>query len=285
MVVSCLLIEKESTNNLIIDKPTTNNFLKMLKKIIFTLLAICSLLNTNFAQQVQFDTLITTLDEAADFEDYLVSLAWINNPANRILDHNINIAESDIKIARRDWANDIALTFNLNENNLARRTSLTKESIVLLEDAGLGYLADLTSLGAFPRYNLGVSFNLGRLITLPKNVDVAKERLEIEKVSLDQQKMEIRSAVLRLYQAHTQAFEIYKIRKKAEQDAEEIFQLMKSRFREGTVKFEEFSRSSSSLQDSRESVIDAQGELDLTELLLEEMIGITLEQAREYFGS
>lgn len=235
------------------------------------------------AQQVQFDTLVTSLEEAEDFEEYLVALAWINNPENKALDHNINIAESDIKIARRDWANDIALTFNLNENNLANRSTVTPAQRVYLEDGGIGHLADLASLSSFPRYNLGVSFNLGRLITLPKNVDVAKERLEIERVTLDQHKMMVRSKVLRLYRAHLQAFEIYKIRSKAEQDAEEIFELMKSRFREGSVNFEEFSRSSSSLQDSRESVIDAQGELDLTELLLEEVIGITLDQAREYF--
>lgn len=251
-----------------------------IKIVLFGLFFICNYAN---GQQVQYDTLITTLDEAQDFEDYLVALAWMNNPENRILDHNINIAESDIKIARRDWANDIALTFNLNENNLARRSTLTNDDVIFLETRDLGYLAALTDLGAFPRYNIGVSFNLGRLITLPKNVDIAKERLEIEKVTLDQTKMKIRSDVLRLYNAHLQAFEIFKIRKKAEQDAEEIFQLMKSRFREGTTTFEEFSRSSSNLQDTRESIIDAQGDVDLTEILLEELIGISLEQARNYF--
>jgi len=254
---------------------------KIFITISFSLFFIC---NHVFAQQVQFDTLVTTLDNAEDFEDYLVALAWINNPENKALDHNVNIAKSDIKIARRDWANDIALTFNLNENNIARRQTLSETDLQYLSDGGLGQLAALSELGPFPRYNLGVSFNLGRLITLPKNVDVAKERLEIEKVTLDQTKLQIRSKVLRLYRAHLQAIEIFKIRTKSEQDAEEIFELMKSRFREGSVNFEEFSRASSNLQNSRESTIDAQGDLDLTELLLEEVIGITLKQARDYFG-
>lgn len=252
-----------------------------IKIVLFSLFIAC---NFGFAQQVQFDTLITTLDDAQNFEAYLVTLAWINNPENSAMDNSINIAESDIKIARRDWANDIMLTFNLNENNLARRTALDSMSLEYLNDGNLGYLADLTSLGSFPRYNLGVSFNLGRLITLPKKVEIAKQNLAIEQASLDQTKLFVRSKVLRLYKAHLHAFEIYKIRKNAEQDAEEILTLMKSRFREGSVNFDEFSRASTNLTDAKESVIDAQGELDLTELLLEEMIGITLEQARQYYG-
>ncbi len=258
-----------------------------LKYLTFKLCLAIFLLTANGdlnAQKVNFDTLVYSLDNPSyDFANYLVTLAWENNPENRAFNHNIEIAESEIKIAKRDWAQDIGLTFNLNENNINPPTVLTEEQRMILEAAGISDDAfNFGTFSPFPRYNLGVQFNLGRLITLGKKVDITENQLELAKLDSDQKKMIIRAEVMRRYQTYLQAFEIYKIRVKSEQDADEIFTLMRSRFREGSVKFEEFSRSSSDLQQAKEGVLEAKGKIDIAEIDIEEMIGISLEQARAF---
>lgn len=236
------------------------------------------------AQRVNFDTLVYSLDNPSyDFANYLVSLAWENNPENRAFDHHVDIAESDIKIARRDWANDIALTFNLNENNLRPQSVLTDQQREVLDTAGIDdRLFNFGTFSPFPRYNLGVQFNLGRLITQPKKVEIARSRLELAKLDSDQKKMIIRAEVMRRYEAYLHEFEVYKVRVNTEQDAQEIFTLMKSRFREGSVRFEEFSRASSDYQQAKEGVLEAQGKIVQAQIDVEEMIGISLESARAY---
>lgn len=253
-----------------------------IKFLIFTFLLTANV--SLFSQRINYDTLVYTLENPSpDFPNYLVSLAWENNPENRAFGHNVDIASADIKIAKRDWAQDVSLTFNLNENNLRPQSVLTEQQKIVLDSAGIdNQLFNFGTFSPFPRYNLGVQFNLGRLITQPKKVEIAKSRLELAKLDSDQKKMIIRAEVMRRYQTYLHAFEVYKVRVKTEQDAEEIFTLMRSRFREGSVKFEEFSRASSDLQQAKEGVLEAKGEIELAEIDIEEMIGISLEDARVF---
>ena len=234
--------------------------------IALALLFICS--NTVLiAQKLDYDTLVSPIETATEsFESYLVALAWMNNPENDVFKHNISIADENIKVAKRDWANDVGLTFNLNEANINRGP-------------------DTLGFNNFPRYNLGLTFNLGRIISMKPNINMAKEEKKIEEAELLQRKIVLRSEVLRRYQLYKQAIEIFKVRKKAEQDADEIYTLMRNRFREGSVNFDDFNRSSTNLQNATEAVLESQGEIDLAEIDIEEIIGISLEKARAYFVS
>ena len=235
------------------------------------------------AQQINFDTLIMPINSPSPFfQEYLVQVAWINNPANEVYEHNINIAQEEVKITKLDWANDVGLTFNLNENNIQKKeSSLTDEQTMVLVDNEIGYLADLANLNQFPRYNFAVTLNLGRILNLNKEIKKSQELLKIEELHLDQKKLEIRAEVIRRYQAYLQAGELVQIRKQTEADFKQTYKLIESRFKEGNSDFEEFSRASSSYQQSRESTLVAKSDLVQTKIDVEEMIGISLELANQ----
>ena len=245
------------------------------------------------AQQVEFDSLILPIaTPSVEFREYLVQLAWINNPANKVYDHNINIAEQDVKITKLDWANDVGLTFNLNENNiksqdnsipnatdmaLSEANMITQEQLNAL-DASRG-IVDLGGFNQFPRYNLALTLNLGRIINLNKEIAKSKEKLQIEEANLDQRKLEIRSEVYRRYEAYIQSNDLYQIRQQTELDYKQMYNLMEGRFKEGTSDFEEYSRASTSYQSARESTLSAKADIALTKIDLEEIIGMPLEYA------
>ncbi len=247
------------------------------------------------AQRVDFDSLIMPIDTPSiAFEEYLVQLAWMNNPSNDVYDYNINIAKEDITITKRDWADDIGLTFNLNENNIkstdnsipdASQMSLDAIPISQAElnalDAERG-IVDLGGINNFPRYNLGITLNLGRWITRPNEIRKSKEKLKIEEATLDQAKLEVRAEVLRRYQAYQHTLEIYKVRQEAELDFDQTFRLVKARYKEGTADFEEFSRASSGYQSARESTIIAESDIILAKIDVEEIIGIPLNYAKRF---
>lgn len=265
-----------------------------MKKIttIFYLLILIGTLN---AQQVNFDSLILPIaTPSVEFREYLVQLAWINNPSNRVYDHNINIAEQELKITKLDWANDVGLTFNLNENNLqSQDNSIPDVSDELLEDLmippefvdridadrGIVDLGGLNNINNFPRYNFAVTLNLGRIINLNKEIQKSKEALKIEEANLDQRKIEIRSEVYRRFEAYMQSTEIFKIKKESEVDFEQTFKLVEKRFKEGTTDFEQYSRASSTYTNARESTLSAKAEITQLKIDLEEIIGIPLEYA------
>jgi len=144
---------------------------------------------------------------------------------------------------------------------------------------GIEDLSGFSGLSNFPRYNLGVTVNLGRWMTLKKEINQSREKLKIEEAELDQQKLELRAEVIRRYQAYLQAIEIYKIRVQSEEDMLQTYQLVQNRFKEGTADFEDFNRASSAYQGSRESTLGSQGEITQARIDVEELIGIPLEYA------
>ena len=262
--------------------------------IILSVLLFSSLYMKAQVQTVNFDSLIMPLaNPSVEFQEYLVQLAWTNNPENRILDYNINIAEKEIDITKLSWADDVGLQFNINENNDPFNNEIQKASDDALMDVGITQTEldvldldrgirntnDVASLSNFPRYNLGVTVNLGRWMTLKKEIDLSREKLKIEEAELDQQKLELRAEVIRRYQAYLQTIEIYKIRVQSEEDMLQTYQLVQNRFKEGTADFEDFNRASSAYQGTRESTLGSKGEITQAKIDVEELIGIPLEYA------
>jgi len=247
-------------------------------------------------QTVDFDSLIMPISQPSpEFQEYLVQLAWANNPSNRVLDHNIRIAEEDITIAKWDWTNDMGVTFNLNENNITSTdnsipnatdaarmaaNNVTQEQVIAL-DASRG-LVDLGGVNNFPIWNVGLILNVGRWVNRDNEIEIAKQKLKIEEVTLDQQKLEMRSEVIRRYQAYLHTIEVYKIRVQTEEDISQTFQLVSNRFKEGTVDFEDFSRASNANQNAKEATLNSKGDIVATKIDLEEIIGIPLERAEGF---
>ena len=267
-------------------------------KLIFPiLLALFFSTQTSNAQIINVDTLVYPLSTSGQsFENYLVSLAWNNNPEFKAFASELKIAQTEVQLAKRAWADDWNITLNLNENNLNTSTEspspveLTDETNMALDDAGLAELRTILetsgqaiNVNNFPRYNFGLTLNLGSLITRGKEVEIAEERLFIEQLNEDQGKFEVRAAVYKAYLVYTQSIENLKIVSKQEQTAADIYDLMKTRFKNGSVDFDDFNQSQDAYNRALASLNAAEEKKVLAELDIQALIGMPLTLAKFYY--
>ena len=265
--------------------------------ILSVLLAVLCTVQTTQAQEVNVDTLVYPLaTKGQSFENYLVSLAWNNNPEFKAFASELKIAQTEVQIAKRAWADDWNITLNLNENNIQSATA-TVAPVVLsaattqgLIDADFGEIVPLLessgqaiNVNNFPRYNFGLTLNLGSLLTRGKEVDIAEERVIIEQLNEDQGKFETRAAVYEAYVVYTQSIKSLKIINKQEQTAADIYDLMKTRFKSGSIDFDDLNRSQTSYNQSLAALNAAEEKVVLAELTLQALIGMPLKLARFYY--
>ncbi|MEM1124533.1 MAG: TolC family protein, partial [Bacteroidota bacterium] len=123
------------------------------------------------------------------FEAQLVQWAWYNSPENAILKERLKIAAKKKNITWWELL-DANASFNLNEGNLVRS-------------------AETNNL-FFPRYNLGVTFNLAAIATRPAQLKIADAEIKIAEYEEQQAKLNVRAEVLRRYEDHELAVEILK---------------------------------------------------------------------------
>jgi len=225
--------------------------------------------STLSAQLVDLDTLVYPITtKGQTFENYLVSLAWENNPRYKIHAANQFIANKEVQLANRAWADDWNILLNLNENNLT-------------SDNNPGM--PVVNANNFPRYNFGLTLNLGSLITRGLEVDIAEQQLEIEQLNASQDKLEIRSEVYLAYAEYNQTIKVLKIVTKQEQNTKDILDLMKTRFSSGSIDYDKFNAAQNEYNRSLESLITQEEKVNAARLQLEALIGIPLSLAKFYY--
>lgn len=145
------------------------------------------------------------------FEDYLVQLAWYNSPGNLIFKKQVDIAAQKAKLTYWEWLKDANVSFNLNEGNLSN-SALADENIY------------------FPRYNFGLTLNLGAIASRPTETRIAKEEIQIARLEEQQQMLAIRAEVLRRYQDYELAVTLLKSKTQAAQEAATVYSLVSDQF-------------------------------------------------------
>ena len=208
----------------------------------------------------------------------------------------LNIATKEIQLAKRAWADDWTIVLNLNENNITTMPAvgeaiqLTPETKSGLQGVNAGQLIDIletpepaVNFNAFPRYNFGLSLNLGSLLTRGLEVEIAEQNFEIEQFTSDQEKIEIRSEVYTAYTEYNQAIRVLKIVAKQEQTNKDIFDLMKTRFKNGSIDFDKYNASSDGYNRALESLITSEEKVNTARMAIESLIGIPLSLAKFYY--
>ena len=152
------------------------------------------------------------------------------------------------------------------------------ELIPILESSG-----QAINVNNFPRYNFGLTLNLGSLLTRGKEVDIAEERLFIEELNEDQGKFDVRGEVYKAYLVYTQSIETLKVVTKQEQTAADIYDLMKTRFKSGSVDFDDFNQSQDAYGRALAALNTAQEKVALAELEIQQLIGMPLTLAKFYY--
>ena len=237
-----------------------------MKKLLFIISLLCGL-NSGDAQTVNFDKIVPPSDtRTKTFEDYLVQLAWINHPDSKILDSEVGIARNNVILEKKDWTNDIQASFNLNEISLSKLVYGDRIDVPVF----------------YPIYNFTASVNLGAFFTRKHKIKNAQFEELIAEEEVNVKKLEVRKEVLQRYHKHLLADELTDIRLDAEEDALQVFLLIKERFKLGDAEFEDYNKASGAYISAKEYRFEAFTEKEVTKLELEELIGVTLESARKY---
>jgi outer membrane protein TolC len=239
-----------------------------MRKISILLILLCIIFSAN-AQSVDYKKVILPEDAPElTFEEKLVRLAWKNYPTNEVFQRNINIAEKNLMLSKWSWTDNFRVFYNLNDRTLQGGGV----------DNGTG--TGGSSYGGLPMYGLGMSFNLGSFISVPGRVKIARENVKISEADLNTQKLTIRAEMLKRYRAYLLSLEILKMRAQAVEDAHSNFLAVSQRFRNGEATMEDYNSMSQFYSKALESKLVAENDLSNAKIMIEEMIGIRLEEVQ-----
>lgn len=212
-------------------------------------------------QVADFDMVVQPIDvKARDLGEYLVQLAWMNNPESAIAQTEVRKSEAEARNRRKEWMRDVQATFNLNEANLR----------------GVDSFGNVF----FPRYNFGLNFNLNRIFTQKDQTYIGRQEVLIAQHKVNLSKLELRSETLSRYARFQLAREIVKTRSLVEQEAYNNFVLIQQLYKTDEKTFEDYSAAASAYYAAQEARIRAESDLLIAKIMLEELIGIRWEQVQ-----
>lgn len=242
---------------------------KLQQIILLSLLLICSW--DSIAQKVDFNKVVPPAENRArSFEEYLVQLAWNNQPAHKVLDSELEIAKKELELTTWDWTKDLSATFNYNEAHFINDFGFSDDDNPIVSSL------------IYPKFNFGATFNLGTVVLRKRQKKIDEEKIKIAEFTIDQQKLKLRAEILKRYEDYLLANEILKTRKLAEEDASQTKLVVQEMFKKDEASFDDFLAANTNYYSAQEATIKAESDIKQAELLIEEMIGIPFEDAERY---
>jgi outer membrane protein TolC len=215
------------------------------------------------AQNIDYNKIILPSNvQSADFGEKLVQLAWRNNPLNEVARRQVSIAEWEVRKNIGSWLDIFHAQGNLNEFSLNPNTDFYGRSLF------------------YPRYNVGASISLGMFVNIPFKTRQDRERVVMAEAQLDNQKLEIRNAVLKAYNEYLLRERVYKIQTQLLSDIENSHKLLEQRFKNGETTFEQYSLSQANYNNSTIALLGSERDYKNSKLDLEKLIGLKLEDVR-----
>lgn len=219
-----------------------------------------------FGQVIDFNQIVPPEGQRpVNFEDYLVQLAWLNNPETKILDYRKDKEQKEVELQQKDWMNDVKFGFNINEVSLGNVLAPSQDNLVL-----------------YPLYQFSAGVSLGTFTTGKKKREIEEVDVMIAEMEANQHKLSIRAETLTRYRKLLLAYETLKVRVKAEEDARNIHEYAQQRFKNADLDLEDLLRASETFNNAQEKRLIAETEIEIAKLELEEMIGVKWEVARKY---
>lgn len=195
------------------------------------------------------------------FGEALVALAWKNYPENDAYRMEVKQQDYIIRQAKYDWLDGLTASFNLNEGNI--NPSEANPNLF------------------FPRYNFGFRVSVGSILSNPSKVKYAALGKDIASKNVEQQKLAMRREVLSRYYNYLFSLDLLKVQMQAYQDIFSNFTMASQSFRNGEISLDEYNKSLAARNVAQQNRLNAQRELVMAELQLEELIGMELEKAKE----
>jgi outer membrane protein TolC len=214
-------------------------------------------------QKIDYNTIILPMNATdIEFPEKLVRLAWQNNPSVGALSSEMNRSQFEVKYSQWNWLENIRITGNLNEFNIDPSSSPFDQSQF------------------FPRYNISATVSLGDIFANPIKTKALKESVKISNEVINQKKLEIRAEVLKRYHTFLNLKEIYDLRTQMAEDALSDFKLKEQNFAKGEAVLNEYTQSLDRYNLQKINKIQAEKDMIIAKIELEELIGIKLEDAR-----
>ena len=192
----------------------------------------------------------------------LYEVAWENYPQNKTFYSNIEIAELQKSSEKWSWLN--AVSFNY----------------IYYPDF-LNPAEDPTQTQAnFRSFGIGLSLNLGTILSVPNRVAVANQNIKIAEYNLQTQMVTIRAEVNRRYFSYVQQLRLMQARMRSLEDDRSNLVLAKYRYDNGEINLQDYNQSLTTYNATQERVFETESNLASAKSNLEEILGVRIETIR-----
>ncbi|RMG25481.1 MAG: hypothetical protein D6730_10760 [Bacteroidetes bacterium] len=219
------------------------------------------------AQHINYKQIIPPADSVdLPLEEKLVRIAWQNYPQNKVLQHKLQQAQEQHRLARNSWKE--SLNFN-TQYSIGRGPDTLNAPLP-------GNQNNNTNTG----FGVGLSINLGALFNNKIRARAAMEDVKIAEETLNLQKLMIRSEVLTRYQAYLSAITILRVRTQSAEEAYGAYLLAEERYKNGESTYPEYNQAYLVHTNAVEAKAEYESKVLLAKIALEEIIGVPLEQVQ-----
>jgi outer membrane protein TolC len=196
-----------------------------------------------------------------DIRERLVQLA-LQNPLYEIADHNVTVAEYNIRLAKTSWLSLIIIAGNLNEFSIDPKS------------AG-------TSSVYYPRYNFGISIPLDIFARSSNNTKIAYEKYMIAQSERNDRFRMIKADILTRYEDYLLAEEKLQFQYKITKDAFEAYSKAEIDFKNNLIKIEDLNAFNTKWVDEQIKKLELQRDYNVSIIDIEKLIGVRLQDVKQ----
>lgn len=242
----------------------------------FYLLAILLCLPISlWAQKVDYNKIILPTDSITDsYEEKLVQVAWANYPKNEALKSRIRENEAKVVAAKLFPLTNLMVSAQFNAFNQSATSSSSTTT------PGQPTVAVPNQTSGLPRVGFGLGFGIGSLLLTPSMVRQSREQLRQAVEDVNQQKLAIRSEVLKRFHE----FQAYKDMLAYQLDNVEqgrtMMVIAQRQFETGEATLQEYNEALRYYNETKEKSISSQYKLKQAKVALEELLGVKLEEIK-----
>lgn len=251
-----------------------------MKKLIILFMAISSIA---VGQKIDYNKIILPRSaQNLDLGERLVQLAWENNPTNKAVLQEKNVARENVRLARWSFLDNVYGIYNVNEftygKNVGEVTIKPNNPDPNIPDEVTGIpVGGAYGNPFYPKYNFGIRITLGDFVRIPLQTKRAKDQFNIAEENINARKVELRSLVLVAYQNYLMNRELFKIQTEVTEDANAAFSLAEKKFKDGDLTFEEYNEGLQVYNAERVKKITSENAFLISKIKLEELVGVRME--------
>lgn len=189
----------------------------------------------------------------------LYEIAWENYPQNKTFYSNIEIAELQKSSEAWSWLNAVSFNYIYYPDflNPAEDPTQTQSN--------------------FRSFGIGLSLNLGTILSVPTRVSIANQNIKIAEYNLQTQMVTIRAEVNRRYFTYVQQLRLLQARMRSLEDDRSNLVLAKYRYDNGEINLLEYNQTLTTFNATQERVFETESNLASAKSNLEEILGVRIE--------